>query len=434
MLGAGVFGLSLPSNPRDDASGGDLDVFGNLRLIGAGPEITTIESLVVDRLLHVRAEAVALVHGVTLLGGESGSSGGAVRVDAQGTLELADCRVSNSSVFNGFSGATDGGGIANAGTLRIERCVIHDNRISGGVVTNGGGIYNVGSTTIRHSRINGNRVTGGGLGNTGGGISSRGELFLIGSMVESNESFGQSGGLDLSGIARIESSTIANNLASRDGGGLSLAQSETLVELVNSTISGNQASGDAGGVRLLVGTLILRSSTVTANVADANNNGIGNGGGVVVNSGTLRASNTIIAGNVVRQNTDSGVDCIGPLVSEGHLLLGEAAGCMHEIAEGDVAGVDPQLLPLGDNGGPTPTHAPAANSPVIDAGPACLGLKSPPGFDEPTLFRDQRGFPRPIDGNGDGISTCDIGAVEHAPNRIHGSGFEPSEAPVPSTP
>ncbi|MDZ7734368.1 MAG: choice-of-anchor Q domain-containing protein [Acidimicrobiia bacterium] len=62
---------------------------------------------------------------------------------------------------------------------------------------------------------------------------------------------------------------------------------------------------------------------------------------------------------------------------------------------------DPLLGPLADNGGPTPTHAPATGSPAIDAVPTGTS-----GLCDGTVTTDQRGVPRPV-GSG-----CDIGALE----------------------
>lgn len=65
---------------------------------------------------------------------------------------------------------------------------------------------------------------------------------------------------------------------------------------------------------------------------------------------------------------------------------------------------DPLLQPLADNGGFTLTHALGANSSAIDAG------NPDPATCSST---DQRGFPRPVDGDGHGVATCDIGAFEY---------------------
>jgi hypothetical protein len=68
---------------------------------------------------------------------------------------------------------------------------------------------------------------------------------------------------------------------------------------------------------------------------------------------------------------------------------------------------DPSLGPLVDNGGPTETHALLDGSPAIDSGAQnCTDVIGAP------LVTDQRGEPRPVDGNGDGRTACDIGAFE----------------------
>jgi len=75
-------------------------------------------------------------------------------------------------------------------------------------------------------------------------------------------------------------------------------------------------------------------------------------------------------------------------------------GCWWGSSWMDIIMTDPLLLPLADNGGPTPTHALTPGSPAIDA-----------GGDE-CLQTDQREVIRPQDGDGDGIAKCDIGAYE----------------------
>jgi len=71
---------------------------------------------------------------------------------------------------------------------------------------------------------------------------------------------------------------------------------------------------------------------------------------------------------------------------------------------------DPHLGPLADNGGFVKTHSLALLSPAIDA-----------GNPDPEICpsTDARGFPRPIDGNGDGSAICDMGAYESGFSRLY---------------
>ena len=101
-------------------------------------------------------------------------------------------------------------------------------------------------------------------------------------------------------------------------------------------------------------------------------------------------------------------NCLGRITSIGHNLFGSTQNCaIAGPGTGDLLSLDPLLSPLGDNGGPTATQALQPGSPAIDAGDnaACAAI--------PVDDHDQRGVPRPIDGNGDLSAVCDIGAVEY---------------------
>ncbi len=68
---------------------------------------------------------------------------------------------------------------------------------------------------------------------------------------------------------------------------------------------------------------------------------------------------------------------------------------------------DPLLASLADNGGYTETRLIGAGSPAIDT-----------GTNTPCFGSDQRLGIRPVDGDGNGTFTCDIGAVEYLPGHI----------------
>jgi hypothetical protein len=81
-----------------------------------------------------------------------------------------------------------------------------------------------------------------------------------------------------------------------------------------------------------------------------------------------------------------------------------------DLLPADTLRTDPQLLPLGNNGGPTRTHAIAPSSPARDAGINAGGLAT-----------DQRGVPYArISG-----PAADIGAFEfNLPDGIFKDDFE----------
>lgn len=295
--------------------------------------------------------------GSTVSDNDASTSGG---IDNTGTLTLTASIVSGNSA-NDFTG----GGISNTGALIVTRSSVRNNASS----EDGGGIWTNGTLTLTDSTVSGNTATDG----TGGGIVNRGMLTVTGS-------------------------TISGNLAKGlDHGGAGIYTTGTLA-LTNSTINGNQVNEFGGGV-WNSGTLDINNVTIAGNLADREHNGSGDGGGVYNSSGTITIENSIIGGN--SDNGGEAPDCGGTLTSQGYNLVQSTAGCTFVSAPGDITGQDPQLAALADNGGATQTRALLPASPAIDtANNATCALS------------DQRGAPRPQDGNGDSSAICDMGAYE----------------------
>lgn len=325
--------------------------------------------------------------------------------------------ISNSSIIHNVTGirhldnaeSGQGGGIFNHGTLTLDHSVVSNNStgaVEFGVSGAGGGIYNfVGTLSIKHSSVNGNSTGEGQMSDigNGGGIFNAGTIVLNNSTLASNWTGNRSAGVNF---------TI---WSSGSGGGIYNLPSGTLL-MNNCTMSGNQTglipaqddnnSLSNGGAIYNGGKLTLQNSTIVRNSVRG-----GKGGGLWIesNHGALKMSNTILAENIV--NEGKGADCLGLVNSAGYNLIGDIHGCTIDgVKTGNIIGVDPKVGPLQNNGGVTMTHLLHEESPAIDAGdPLCIDVDGIP------VTTDQRGMHRPVDGNGDNVAVCDIGAVEFYP-------------------
>ena len=124
----------------------------------------------------------------------------------------------------------------------------------------------------------------------------------------------------------------------------------------NSTIANNRAGGDGGGIGASGGssTTELSAVTVARNLADADSVGGGLGGGLYQGAGdVISVANTIVALNALGAGA-TGPDCFNASTgfdSLGHNLIGDVDGCTGFDAPGDLIGGPLRLGKLADNGG-----------------------------------------------------------------------------------
>jgi hypothetical protein len=387
-LTAGIHQLGLPGIGEDASQSGDLDVVDDLVVIGAGASSTIIDGGALDRVLDlqpatgrsVTLEGVTLRNGFLPAGSPVMEGGAGIAIGLGVSLELVDVDV----VDNHMTMHTGGVAIDNRGCLHGSRVRLIGNSdtagtgsgfsASGGILT--GGIDSC--LLLEDCEISDGR------GDRSGAIyvTDGASLTLRRCLLSGNEArFSGAIEINTGGEVRLESTTVSGNAGNP---GAILNDGGTIVTLINSTVTANHGS---------IGL------PVVGGIQDVH-------GGF----GLTFLANTIVSGNGPGFLAD---DCSNARSLSGSNIVGVGSGCHYSALPGDQVDADPGLGPLAGNGGFTRTHLPGPNA--IDRGdPATC------------VAPDQRGITRPIDGNGDGTASCDIGAVEFDPDPLFANGFEPS--------
>lgn len=425
-LAAGTLNLDnvVVRNNRNASSGGGISLSG-----AAGATLNITDSAITD---NVAGSTTA---------GTSGTGGGIHINNNPAFLNITNSTVSNNTASSGITFGL-GGGIGANGTVNIEDSMITGNTAASSANSAfGGGLYiPTGTTTLTDTIVSGNasNSTAGGAfaGFAGGAYNQNATLIIIKSLFRQNTASHFHGGIrtlasTVQAFTRIIDTLIEANSAPIEGGGVANIVGSTFdatTDIENSTLKSNFTTGatsvGGGALNFSAGTGTAKTtclnSTFSGNSAAGSGGNLHNqqnagaalldinfctimsgsatvGGGLSNLNGSAIMKNSILAGN----NATTGPNINGILDSGDYNLIQIITGGIFVPMPNDDIGSDPLLGPLQNNGGPTPTHLPASQSPAVN--------KIPNGTNQcgNVVSTDQRGFTRP-----DVSVFCDKGAVE----------------------
>lgn len=320
-----------------------------------------------------------------------------------GSLQLNNSTFKQNRSISSISTAGLGGGIFSTGSfVEMDHITFLENEAS----FSGGAIHQSGDPLIRNcsfirnqtlQRVNSVFSGGGSIYSEFGSSPS-----VIACNFIDNTSKNAAGAIFLNGGSPlIEKTSFVNNSA-LFGGAIHADDAE--LNLINSTLSSNRATsiGNGGGLRVRSGTALINGCTFYKNVSNRGSSiSIDDNGNT---RGIVSLKNSIISTNASAPENIRIIN--GELKSLGYNLIGFVRptlgflGLATDQIGSKTSPIDPLLDSLRMNGGPTPTHAPLANSPLIGMGEKRI---------ETDLATDQRGYSRLI---GSRDSVIDIGAYQ----------------------
>lgn len=248
----------------------------------------------------------------------------------------------------------------------------------------------------------------------GGGIYSNGTLALRNVTLDGNYArFG--GGLYTTGDTTIEASAVVNNWGWRgagaavEGGSLTVSNTTFAANVGYTGLGlGNEPSRGGGVFALGTAVATVENVTFAHNYAHLGSS-IG-----MQDSAAMTVRNSLLANPVKIHPKINGAELA--LLDGTTLAVHDTAvrsGCVSTtgLTCDNAVDVPSVTSALADNGGPTLTVDPAGE-------PAIAPLVIDQGDDATCTAIDQRGVPRPFEGDGTAPNHCDRGAVEHVPLAI----------------
>lgn len=329
------------------------------------PVIRLSTPLVIDRSISINGDVNNDgIPDVTI----QGSPSGLFQLTAPGTVELSGLVLTGSEAVQGGALSVTGGA-----SVTISNAVISNN-----TAESGGALFaSSGTVTLTNTTLTGN-VSG-----NGGGIVIQGAAQVI-----------------------VSDSSLEGNAVLGDGG--AIWNSGGILRLTNTTVSGNESSGNGGAIFNTGGGLVnLNNVTISENSASS-------GAGYTQTGGNTTITNSIIVNNQLKATggfralADEAADVSvnGGSMTVRYSGIKKITGSFNDTGT-NLFSTDLKLEPA-QIVGVKKIYRLQPGSPAIDAGDPNI-----PGQGGTCATKDIVGKARPIDGDGDFVAICDMGAFEY---------------------